>query len=95
LETAEFKKGSIKWVATCPNCGSQFYQSKKAKAEVEKYLEKYQSTNESQNDEESSKPSKSNEQKPVIESKDDSKNKPNEKEKSRRLFSRPWRKEVA
>ena len=38
-ETAEFKKGPIKWVMTCPNCGSLFYQSKSAKESVEKYLE--------------------------------------------------------
>jgi len=49
-ETAEFKKGSVKWVMSCPSCGSQFYQKKEAKAQVEKYLEKYQSDESSADD---------------------------------------------
>ena len=44
-ETAEFKKGPIKWVSNCPNCGCQFYQSKSAKASVEKYLAEQETIN--------------------------------------------------
>lgn len=83
-ETAQFKKGAIKWIMTCPNCGSQFYQSKKAKEDVEKYLEKFKLTDDKPVIAEPNKASETNGDKQI----DDSKEKP----KTKRLFSRKWRK---
>lgn len=83
-ETAEFKKGAIKYISSCPNCGTQFYQSKKAKQDVEDYLEKHTKAS----DDDSKEVNKNNERKPVADSKDESKVKP----KKRALFSRQWRK---